>query len=73
MFNFGQINVMAKEYRITVRNISQDMKRKIRIAAKLGKHSINSAVLVAMDQYVDEWEKSTPQAFERKTKKTAIV
>jgi plasmid stability protein len=60
---------MAKEYRITVRNISQDMKRKIRIAAKLGRHSLNAAMLTAMDQYVDEWEKSTPAAFEKKIKK----
>lgn len=60
---------MAKEYRITVRNISADMKRKIRIAAKLGNHSINGAVLSAMDQYVEEFEKSTPAAFEKKTKR----
>jgi len=61
---------MAKEYRITVRNISQDMKRKIRIASKLGNRSLNGAMLTAMDQYVSEWEKSTPRAFEKKSKKS---
>jgi hypothetical protein len=60
---------MAKEYRITVRNISQDMKRKIRIAAKLGNHSLNGAMLSAMDQYVGQWELSTPAAFEKKSKR----
>lgn len=60
---------MAKEYRITVRNVSQEMKRKIRIAAKLGNHSVNGAVLTAIGQYVEEWEKSIPVAFEKKTKK----
>lgn len=59
---------MAKEYRITVRNISQDMKRKIRIAAKLGNQSINGAMLTAMDQFVGEWERSSPEAFEKKSK-----
>lgn len=60
---------MAKEYRITVRNISQDMKRKIRIAAKLSHRSLNGVMLEAMDQYVGEWEKSTPEAFEKKSKR----
>lgn len=55
--------------RITVRGVSTEMKERLRISAKLGNHSINGAVLNAIEQYTDEWERSKPEAFGKKKSK----
>lgn len=59
---------MTETIRITVRGITTETKKKLETAAALGKHSVNGAVLVAIDQYVAEWELSTPEAFGIKRK-----
>lgn len=59
---------MRETIRITVRGITPETKKKLEIAAGLGKHSINGAVLVAIDQYVAEWKLSRPEAFGIKRK-----
>lgn len=59
---------MAKEYQISVRGVSHTLKREFKIAAKLANRSVNGTVIEAMNQYLDEWKKSTPDAFGKKSK-----
>lgn len=56
-----------REHRLTLRGLRNSKKKELSVLTKKRKTSLNTEVLMAIDQYISEWKKSTPEWFEKKT------
>ena len=59
--------MVEKEHRLTLRGLGNSKKKELSILTKKRKTSMNTEVLMAIDQYLSEWKRSTPDWFGKKT------